>query len=156
MKFEYLIERIRKDSKITDEELFEILRDAIEKNTCEKEVFKMLYTKAYGEHLIEDLAKEWVSNMTVPVDGEKTTGERWTMEETTSVGTSMQIDWNKMSKCEWYVAMNMAYSDKFYVARTFDLAEETEFYAMMAKADWIDDSDVKNKTLLSYYFFYIL
>ena len=67
-----------------------------------------LYKMAYGEHLNEELALEWVSEMENK-DGTK--GQHW------SVGQTSQYA-GEFNKCDWYAVMNMMYSD--YYNQKFD------------------------------------
>lgn len=103
-----------------------------------KELEYKLYKIVYGEHLNEELAHKWVAKMENK-DGTK--GEHWTYEQTSQYA-------DKLNKCDFYVALNMVYSD-FYNPK-FDLAT----YIELAK-DWLNDKDVGDGKLLKYYMFVV-
>lgn len=103
-----------------------------------KELEYKLYKIVYGEHLNEELAHKWVAKMENK-DGTK--GEHWTYEQTSQYA-------DKLNKCDFYVALNMVYSD-FYNPK-FDLAT----YIELAK-DWLNDKDVDDGKLLKYYMFVV-
>lgn len=97
-----------------------------------------LYKLVYGNHLCEELAYKWVASMENK-DGSK--GEHWSIEQTSQyAGTH--------NKYDWYVAMNMAYSD--YFNSSFDVTT----YVKLAK-DWLTDKDVHADKILKYYFFIV-
>ena len=70
-----------------------------------------------------------------------TVGQHWSLENTSKFA-------NGFDKNDFYVAMNMMYSD-FYNP-SFD----TNNYVTMAK-DWLSDKDVGGCRLLKYYFFVV-
>jgi hypothetical protein len=97
---------------------------------------------AYHGHVSETLAKCWVGKMK---NKDGSTGEHWTMDQVSSVLKDKNI---KHHLCDFYVVLNMMYSD-FYNSR-FD----TVTYIEMAK-DWLDDKDVDGCKLLKYYYFVV-
>jgi hypothetical protein len=99
-----------------------------------KHIEYKLHTMAYGEHLTEDMAHEWVSRMK---NKDGTHGEHWSKEQTDKFAETH-------NKCDWYAVMNMVYSDYYQPAFT------TETYITLAK-DWIEDSDVPEGKTLKYY-----
>lgn len=114
-----------------------------------------LYKSAYGCEISKDLAETWVHSMSVPEGSECEDGERWTIDITTDVGIEMKIDWTKHSKIEWYIAMNMAYSDYYEASAEEGLEEDPMHYARYAKA-WLCDKDVGKNKLFNYYFDVVL
>ena len=87
--------------------------------------------------LTEDQAKDYVAHM-VNKDGSK--GGHWTHEQTHSYMTSHE-EYKDLNDLEFYVAMNMMYSDYYKPAYT------TDNYAMLAK-DFLSDKDApKNKVV---------
>lgn len=117
----------------------EALEDLKRKDlTCYKHVKHKLYKIAYGDHLNEELAYEWVSSME---NKDGTIGEHWNKSQTDAYAG----DYNKW---DWYAAMNMAYSDHYNPK--FD----TTMYIEFAK-DWIDDKDVDEGKTLRYYMYVV-
>lgn len=156
MNLNDLISEIKREQKLDVNEIFEVLTDAIAEGCDENYTYMTLYKKAYGDRLNEKIARMWVKNMDVTDGSERATGEKWTVEQTSQVASNMHIDMGKLNKWEWYTAMNMAYSDKYEVAKEYDIADDAEYFAAEAKAEWISDKDVKGKTLLSYYCNYVM
>lgn len=97
---------------------------------------------AHHGHVDETLARCWVGKMK---NKDGTTGEHWTMEQVSSVVKDKGI---KHHLCDFYVVLNMMYSD--YYSSKFD----TSTYVEMAK-DWLDDADVGSCKLLKYYYFVV-
>jgi hypothetical protein len=155
MELSNLISEIKRDGKISSDALVTILADAVQNGDDVTCIYKHVYKKAYGEHLSEKLARDWVKKMSISDDSERVTGEKWTYEQTTDVGNKVDINWNKMTKWEWYAALNGAYSDYYEVAKEYQVETDPEFFASLAKAFWCSDHDVKNKTIFSYYFNYV-
>lgn len=110
-----------------------------------KNLFMELYKEKYGEHINQELAKSIVYDFAVTDGSERESGEKWSMEETKSVGDKLGIDWEKINKCEWYVVMNMMYSDYYRTAKKHGLADPS-FFAELSY-DWFTDKDgAKDKT----------
>lgn len=97
-----------------------------------------LHKILYGEHLGEDLAKCWVSNMD---NKDGTHGAHWSDEQVESVRKQHA---DSCDKWDFYAALHMMYSD--YYQPKFD----TDVYAAMAK-DWLTDKDVGDGKTLKYY-----
>lgn len=144
MKVKDYVKKIVKDE---NDEHMDCLNEMFDKLICdlkESDPEKYLHYKyklhklAYGEHLTEEMAREWVSKMK---NKDGTVGEHWTWEQTSSLAE----DYNK---CDFYAILNMVYSD-FYNSR-FD----TNTYITMAK-DWLSDKDVKPGKVLRYYLYVV-
>ena len=103
-----------------------------------KEIEYKLYKTVNGKHLNEKLAHHWVDALENK-DGTK--GGHWTIEQ-----TNQFVDGN--NKYDWYVAMNVVYSD-FYNPK-FD----TNTYVELAR-DFIHDKDANECKLLKYYMFVV-
>ena len=88
-----------------------------------------LHCLVYGPHFDEHLAKKAVSEMK-NVDG--TSGEHWTLEETTKV---MEQNGIKANKYDWYYLLNMLHSDYSKI-----WGDDTGQYVKFAKA-YIEDPD---------------
>lgn len=97
----------------------------------------------YEEGMDEELAEEWTSQMK-NADGTK--GPHWKMEQTEQLMERRKLDCDPV---EFWVAMNMMYSDYSKVARAHGV-NNVEFYADMAKA-FLDDADAVEGKLEAYY-----
>lgn len=97
----------------------------------------------YTEPMNREKAMEWTSKMQ-NVDG--TTGPHWPIEKTTQAMDQFDI---KEDAQEFYIAMNMMYSDYSRVAQKVN-ANTVEYYARMAQA-FLDDPDGKSDKLTRYY-----
>lgn len=139
-----LIKEIIHGSNIEHMEMLEdVLVDLIDdlKHTNHhkyKEIEYELYKAVHGKHLSEKLAHKWVDELENK-DGTK--GGHWTIEQ-----TNQYADGN--NKFDWYVAMNVMYSD-FYNPK-FD----TNTYVELAK-DFIHDKDASECKLIKYYMFVV-
>ena len=103
-----------------------------------KRIEHKLYKLIYGEHLNEELAHEWVSEI---LNKDGTVGEHWTKSQTDQYA-------GNYDKCDWYAIMNMVYSDhynpKFDISMYIDLAK-----------DWLNDKDVSEGKALKYYMYVV-
>lgn len=95
-----------------------------------------LYKYAYGNHLSEKFAKDWVSKMK---NEDGTIGGHWKVEETEGVNTKSHNKW------DWYATLNMMYSDYYNPKFT------TNDYIYLANK-FLDDKDASDDKLLEYYF----
>ena len=91
----------------------------------------------------EETAEEWTAQMK-NVDGTK--GAHWKMEQVKQVQQVRKIECDPV---EFFVAMNMMYSDYNKVARAHGV-NNVDFYADMAKA-FLDDEDAVDNKLMAYY-----
>lgn len=108
------------------------------------------YISQNGEVITPELAKSLVEEMAITDGSDRQTGEKWTPAETNDVGAHMGIDFDRIPKCEWYLVLNMMYSDYFVVGKKHGLVDYT-FYAELAHAWFTDVDAVENKTFK--YFF---
>ena len=123
------------DMECLSEMLTTLIYDLKHTNHTQFEVYEYkLHKMAYGEHLTEDMAKHWVSQMQNK-DGSH--GEHWTMEQTAQHA-------GRHNHCDFYAVLNMIYSD--YYNPKFDTAT----YIELAN-DWLNDSDVPSGKTLKYY-----
>lgn len=88
------------------------------------------------EALSDDDLTAWLDGMD---NADGTHGAHWTQAQTTAVGDSIGISWEKVSPKCWHVAMNMMYSDYFGTASKFKQAGP-EFFGELAK-DFLMDKD---------------
>ena len=91
-----------------------------------------VHESIFGKHFNEDLAEKVVSDME---NADGTSGEHWTLQQTTSLLTSNGADYNKY---DFYYVMNMLYSDFCEVA-----GNDANTYFKMARA-YIDDPDASD------------
>ena len=154
MELTELIMEIKKEGKINTDSLIAMLSEAIEDDKDLNCVYKDVYKKAYGEKLSENLIKAWVHNMSVTDGSERSTGEKWTVEQTTDVGNRIGVKWDKISKYEFYAFMNAFYSDFYRTAKKYELHDEPEFFADLVW-DYFCDDDAVNKTPFMYYFSFV-
>lgn len=96
-----------------------------------------VYEAINGPHFDEEHAKYAVEGMENE-DGSK--GPHWTVEETTSIANQMGINLKseKHNKWDWYVAMNMIYSDFYKAVVAITGGASTKHFAELTKA-WICD-----------------
>lgn len=150
--------------KANTEELWEYLKDLCESPitysgtqrivTCHK-AYKILCEMADGHaghdqaehgadhHLTEAMAKAWTASME---NADGTRGAYWPMEKTEEIRRKQGIN---EAPLEWWVTMNMIYSDYCVLAEQLGTST-AEFYAGMAKA-FLDDKDAQPHKLARYY-----
>lgn len=154
MSLSDLIAEIKKEQKLSNETLVTLLTEAIENEEEAMCTYKIIYKKAYGEHLTESICKSWVKSMAVTDGSDRTTGEKWSIDQTTEVGNKLQNNWNVINKWEWYAVMNAWYSDYYKTAKEFEVENEAEFFGMLAM-DFFFDEDAKCKNPFNYYFTFV-
>lgn len=108
-----------------------------------------MYEAVNGPHFDEEHARYAVEGMENE-DGSK--GPHWTVEETTSVANQMGINLKseKHNKWDWYVAMNMIYSDFYKAVVAMTGNANTKHFAELAKA-WLCDKDISDGKMWHYY-----
>ncbi len=95
------------------------------------------------EKMDRETAKEWTEKMK-NADGTK--GPHWDFDQCKQAMTQRGVDCDPM---EFFVTMNMMYSDYCNVAKMLNI-NTVDFYVYMAKAFLDDDDAVENK-LMEYY-----
>lgn len=110
-----------------------------------------LHERINGPHFNEEFAHYAVEGMENE-DGTK--GPHWTVEETTSVANKLGIDLKseKHNKWDWYVAMNMIYSDFYKAVVAMTGSANTKYFAELAKA-WLCDKDISEGKMWHYYIY---
>lgn len=93
--------------------------------------------------LDEHTAKKWVSKMR---GSDGSMGEHWSMDQTSQTMRQRGMDCDPL---EFYVTMNMMYSDYVQIAKNHGV-NSVDFYADMAKA-FLDDEDAVDDKLMAYY-----
>lgn len=108
-----------------------------------------VYEAINGPHFDEEHAKYAVENME---NEDGTRGPHWTVEETTSVANQMGINLRseKHNKWDWFVAMNMMYSDYYKAVAAMTGNPNTKHFAELAKA-WVCDKDIPEGKTWHYY-----
>lgn len=101
-----------------------------------------------GMKFSREAAKEWVENM----DNEDgSTGPHWTMEQTKRLQTQKGIQADEL---EFWVVMNMMYSDYCKAVKKSSVSNPTDLYAELAKAFLMDKDAHKDK--LARYWEYVV
>lgn len=92
------------------------------------------HERMYGPHFTEECAMKVVAKME---NEDGTTGQHWTINDTTTVANQYGISFNprKYNKYDWYVAMNMVYSDyyKFITNTLHSISMLCAIYIVMTK-----------------------
>lgn len=157
MHLNKLLEQIKRHPSPT--EAIDKLSNALEKHEgsliergftiLKSELAANMYEAINGPHFDEEHARYAVEGMENE-DGSK--GPHWTVEETTAVANQMGINLRseKHNKWDWYVAMNMIYSDFYKAVVAMTGGTNTKHFAELAKA-WICDKDISEGKMWHYY-----
>lgn len=90
------------------------------------------YEAEHGPHFDEEMARKAVSKMENE-DGSR--GQHWSIEETTSLANQHGIRMDeKFNKYDWYVALNMVYSDYYRVVVNMTNSNNPKHFVELAKA----------------------
>lgn len=112
---------------------------------------RIIRTKAYeakhGPHFDEEHARKAVSKMENE-DGSR--GQHWSVEETSALANQYGIRFDsKFNKYDWYVALNMVYSDYYclFIIQKFSklLRMELLLVILMQTAEQVITTVVANK-----------
>ena len=95
------------------------------------------------EKIDERKAKEWAGRME---NEDGTVGPHWTIEQTKQVASQKGITYDPV---EFWLCMNMIYSDYFGVAKKLNV-NNMDFYVEMSKA-FLGDKDAVPGKLYSYF-----
>jgi hypothetical protein len=101
-----------------------------------------------SDKLDEKTIEKWMRGLQ---NEDGTIGPHWTKEQTTQVMKQKNVD---CDPTDFYIAMNMIYSDYYNAAKKAN-ANNVDFYVNMAKA-FLDDKDVGAEDKLSAYYHYIV
>ena len=91
-----------------------------------------------------ETAKTWTKNME---NADGTQGPHWSLEQTKQMMAQRKLSFNPS---EFWVALNLVYSDFSQVAKKHGMGGSLEFYIDMAKA-FLDDKDAQPDKLMHYY-----
>lgn len=103
------------------------------------------------DHLTRKDAEEWVAMMVIPGDkpGETKRGGKWTFDEIKRYAGNYGMT-TEQQIIDFYVAVNMMYSDYCKVAKEYGMDKGVEFFAKMAKA-FLHDTDAVKDKLVAYW-----
>ena len=110
------------------------------------------YEAEHGPHFNEEHARKAVSKME---NEDGTRGPHWSIEETTTLANQYGISLgNRFNRYDWFVALNMVYSDYYKVIITMTNSNSTKHFVELAKA-WINDKDI-DEGKMWYYYIYVM
>lgn len=98
--------------------------------------------------LTDEEYKKWVHSME---NSDGSTGGIWTEQETSAVAKKLGIDFKEFTPIEFWVAMNMQFSDMEEIMEKNGM-DKPEVFAEMAKAWLLDDDTLKGGKKLSAYY----
>lgn len=91
---------------------------------------------------------DWVNSMHNE-DGSR--GAKWTIQESSEIARNYGVDFDKITEEDWYIALNMVYSDYVMIARKYNI-DNINFYVDLAKEFlWDSDTIQGNSKLINYY-----
>ena len=110
------------------------------------------YETQHGPHFNEEYARKAVSKMENE-DGSR--GPHWSIDETTQFANQYGVSLNnRFNKYDWYVALNMIYSDFYRIIMQLTNSNNIKHYVEFAKA-WLNDKDI-DEGKMWYYYIYIM
>ena len=110
------------------------------------------YESQHGPHFNEEYARKAVSKMQNE-DGSR--GPHWSLDETTQFANQYGVNLNtRFNRYDWYVALNMIYSDYYRVIMQMTNSNNIKHYVEFAKA-WLNDKDI-DQGKMWYYFIYVM
>lgn len=110
------------------------------------------YEKEHGPHFNEEHARKAVMKME---NEDGTRGPHWSIEETTTLASQYGITLgSKFNRYDWFVALNMVYSDYYKVIINITGSNNTKNYVEFAKA-WLNDKDI-DEGKMWYYYVYVM
>lgn len=111
------------------------------------------YEAEHGPHFNEEHARKAVSKME---NEDGTRGPHWSIEETTTLANQYGISLgNRFNRYDWFVALNMVYSDYYKVIINITNSNSTKHFVELAKA-WINDKDIDEGKMWYYYIYVML
>ena len=110
------------------------------------------YEAEHGPHFNEEHARKAVMKME---NEDGTRGPHWSIEETTTLANQYGISLgNRFNRYDWFVALNMVYSDYYKVIISMTNSNSTKHFVELAKA-WINDKDI-DEGKMWYYYIYVM
>lgn len=102
------------------------------------------YEKEHGPHFNEEYARKAVMKME---NEDGTRGPHWSLEETTTLASQYGIALgSKFNRYDWFVALNMVYSDYYRVIMNITGSNNTKHYVEFAKA-WLSNGESRKFTI---------
>lgn len=102
------------------------------------------YEAEHGPHFNEEHARKAVSKME---NEDGTRGPHWSIEETTTLANQYGVSLgNRFNRYDWFVALNMVYSDYYKVIINITNSNSTKHFVELAKA-WINDSVITDNAI---------
>lgn len=96
------------------------------------------YEMEHGPHFNEEHARKAVMKME---NEDGTRGPHWSLEETSALASQYGISLSgKFNRYDWFVALNMVYSDYYKVLLNITGSNNIKHYIEFAKA-WLNDID---------------
>ena len=115
-----------------------------------KEAEKMIAEcGTYADFTAED-AEAWAKKL-VNDDENRTTGPHWTIDQTTKVAERNNVYFEHITKHDFWITMNMMYSDYSSVADKYGV-NTADFFADMSKAFLFDKDGPKPEEKLAAYY----
>lgn len=106
----------------------------------------------HGPHFNEEHAHKAVMKME---NEDGTRGPHWSIEETTTLANQHGISFSsKFNRYDWFVALNMVYSDYCKVLASITGSNNTKHYVDFART-WLNDKDVEEGKMW-YYYVYVM
>lgn len=110
------------------------------------------YEAEHGPHFNEEHAMKAVSKME---NEDGTRGPHWSLEETTALASQYGVTLgSKFNRYDWFVALNMVYSDYYRVILGLINTASTKPFVELAKA-WLHDKDL-DEGKMWYYYIYVM
>ena len=82
-------------------------------------------------------------------------GQHWSIDETSALANQYNIRLDeKFNKYDWYVALNMVYSDYYKVIVNCVGSNNSKYFVELAKA-WLNDKDI-DEGKMWYYYVYVM
>lgn len=135
MNLSDLIESIKTDFKFSADDILSRLTSAVT-DCCDdeyiREIFIELYINSYGRNMTEEIAENFLTAI------RSDNGRRWNMAQCYIIGNSVGVDWTKISKIDWYTALNLEYEKHMKTAEIIGRVDDPEFFALIAKDEWAD------------------
>ena len=113
-------------------------------NIDQKQLGPNTQEKVNAEHLTTEMAKKWTEHME---NADGTNGAHWSIDQAKQVMAQRGLSF---SPNDFWVVLNMIYSDYSQIARKYNVGSNIEFYVDMAKA-FLNDKDSQNDKIVRYY-----
>lgn len=111
-------------------------------------LFMELYEEKFGKMLNREIAESIVKDFAVTDGSDHPNGEHWKYDDAKAMGDKIGVDWEKVSKCEFYTVLNMMYSDYGQTVKKHGLPDS--FIGELAK-DWFMDADAEPDKTFNYF-----